>query len=215
MRRSEYIIIGLLALLLSGCGLSQPVRVLPEGATAITASVGGPIVPSSVPTGAVPYLTGGVMHGIDERVTLHGNLHVLTAAYAVLGVDLGASARAVQQNGLVPELTFAARLLTFVEPQHLAATRFFPTISFNGSWELSESLLTYVGAHNTFQQAQPQYLFSPFTGVQLDLNDTWSLQGELIWQAANVNTESGVFEGESSIGTTGSFGIYLGMVYRL
>jgi hypothetical protein len=216
MRRSEYII-GMLALavLLTGCGLSQPVRVLPNGATALTASIGGPIVPTSSPTGFVPYFTAGAMHGINEHVTLHGNLHLLAAAFVVVGIDVGASARAVRQDGIIPEMTFAARLLTYVEPQHLDATRVFPTLSFNGSWQLSSSLLYYVGAHNTFQQADPQYLFSPFTGVQFDLDPTWSLQAEFNWQAANVNTEAGIFEGESTIGSTGSAGMFIGMVYHL
>jgi hypothetical protein len=216
MRRSEYII-GMLALavLLTGCGLSQPVRVLQSGTTAITASLGGPIVPSSSPTGVVPYLTAGAMHGVNEHVTVHGNLHLLAAAFAVAGIDVGASARALRQDGVLPELTVAARLLTYIEPQHLDAARFFPTLSLNGSWRVSEPLLYYIGAHNTFQQATPQYLLSPFTGVQYDIDPTWSLQAELIWQAANVNTEAGIFEGESTIGTTGSLGMFIGMVFHL
>jgi hypothetical protein len=56
---------------------------------------------------------------------------------------------------------------------------------------------------------------SPFAGYQFSVSNSVRLQVETIWQASNVDTRFGVFEGESSIGGNGSFGIYLGGVIAL
>ena len=73
----------------------------------------------------------------------------------------------------------------------------------------------YTGAHGTFPFEPYQFLLSPMAGVQFPVSDRVSIQGELIWQAANVNTRSGIFTGQSSIGGSGSLGGFIGGVLWL
>lgn len=200
---------------LSGCGSGQPVRVLPSGTSAITASLGGPIVPSTSPVGFVPYLTAGAQHGITENVTVHGNLHLLMTAFAVGGLDLGASARVWRQDAALPEVTLGARLIGFMKFGDPLAPRLYPDLSVNASWEIADRTLAYVGAHGTFQWKPGAFYISPFLGVQFPLSSSFSLQTELIWQAANHDTRVGIFEGQSSIGGMGSFGGFIAGVITL
>ncbi|MFM8770818.1 MAG: hypothetical protein ACKOE4_02160 [Candidatus Kapaibacterium sp.] len=210
-------VVPLLALLalLWGCSAVQPVRVLDTGADAITASIGGAVVPNSSPTGVVPYLTSGYAYGLTDDVTLHGKAHLLMAAFGVAGLDVGASMRALRQDGAVPEITVGAQVLGFASLVRSAPARVYPNLTANASWSVGETSLVYLGSHATIQIDPARTLISPFAGYQVLVSNALRLQVEAIWQASNVNTLNGVFEGESSIGGTGSFGIYLGGMLAL
>jgi len=80
--RSAFLTIAVVLSFLSiHCGVTQPVRVLEEGQTQLTASLGGPFVTVKSTTFPVPYATLGVMHGVSERITLVGNLHATAALF--------------------------------------------------------------------------------------------------------------------------------------
>lgn len=201
--------------LLWGCSAVQPVRVLDKGADVLTASLGGAVVPSSSPTAVIPYLTSGYAYGLSDDVTLHGKAHLLMAAFGVAGLDVGASMRALRQDGPVPEITVSAQAIAFASLARTAPPRVYPNLTANASWSVGEASLVYLGSHATIQIDPARTLMSPFAGYQFPVSNALRLQLEAIWQASNVNTRSGVFEGESSIGGTGSFGIYLGGILAL
>lgn len=184
-----------------------------------TASVGGPILPSKSPVGFVPYLTAGGAYGVTDDLTYHANLHLLMAVFGVVGLDAGASVRALHQDGLTPEITVGGRVIVFSDLVSLRNVRLYPDMQVTASWEVAPRSLVYAGTHATWQLIQPTdgsaLFLSPMAGVQLPISDNVSLQGELMWQAANVNTSAGIFEGQSSIGGRGSFGVFLGGVLWL
>ena len=201
--------------LIVGCGSVLPVRVLDKGASQVSASIGGPIAPNTVPTVLTPYATLGAMHGVSDDITVHANFHALMAAYAVMGIDAGASCRAIRGDGAVPEITIAARMMMFTDFRSWSNVRLYPDLSANASWLLGEKTLLYGGSHLTFQWTPYTAFVSPFIGIQFPVSETVSLQTELIWQAANINTQSGVFDGETSISGTGSLGGFIGVVIEL
>lgn len=137
------------------------------------------------------------------------------AAFGVAGLDVGASMRALRQDGPVPEITVSAQAIAFASLARTAPPRVYPNLTANASWSVGESSLVYLGSHATIQIDPARTLMSPFAGYQFPVSNALRLQLEAIWQASNVNTRSGVFEGESSIGGTGSFGIYLGGILAL
>lgn len=200
--------------LLGACGASQPVRVLPAGTTIITASVGGPIVPETSPIGFAPSVLLGAAHGIADDLTIHGNVHALMAVFGVAGLDLGASYRLLPQQGAMPELTASARAIMFLDCTPIGDPRLYPDASVTASWDVHGGLLAYAGSHGTLQTSDGTFLLSPFLGVQIPIATQWDLQVEGMWQAANVRTEHGIFEGRSGIGSTGSIGMFLGVQVR-
>ena len=201
--------------LIAACSAGAPVRVLDAGNTTITGSIGGPFVTESSPIGFVPYTTAGVAHGVSDEVTLHGNAHLLMGAFTVLGLDAGASARLLRGDGWVPEITGTARALFFTDFHALNTTRLYPDLQVTGSWEVAERTLVYAGSHGTLQFDPYQFLLSPMVGLLFPVSTTVSLQGEVIWQAANIDTRRGIFTGQSSIGGSGSIGGFIGGVVWL
>ncbi len=201
--------------LLTGCGATQPVRVLPAQSTAVTASLGGPVVPGKSPTVVLPYLTAGAMHGVSEGFTIHGNVHLLMAAFAVAGVDVGASGRLLRGDGLTPEITGSARVFGFMKLADEPKPRLYPTFSANASWSVRTNDLIYAGTHVTMQWTPNDTYVSPFVGYSYSATENLSVQLEFIWQAADHNTSAGVLEGISSINGFGSFGIFLAGALRI
>jgi hypothetical protein len=213
------------------CSVIQPVRVLPEGTTQLTGSLGGPWLPKSSPAVIAPYLNLGVMHGVSEAVTLTGSLHGTLLPFGVLGLDAGAAVRVLKQQGAVPELTAKAQVYGFydivsggtaarpVSPDGATASgtvRIYPHIALTGSYALTDALLGYVSLENTLQFGTAfAYYFTPTIGGQYALSPTVNAQLEWKWMAANVNTQNGIFQGQSSIGNTGNWGIFLGFTFTI
>jgi hypothetical protein len=205
----------LVAIVLASCSSVQPVRVLEKDTYAVTGSLGGAFIPEKSPAGILPYLTAGGAHGITEDLTMHGHIHVLMAAFGVAGLDYGASYRALAQNGPVPEVTVGGQLLMFAKLSAEPNPRVYPNLTANASWQVGEKSLLYTGSHVTYQFSNSQVYVSPFLGYQFPLSNTFDLQIEGTWQAVNRNTSAGVFEGLSSINGMGSYGFYIGGIYKL
>ena len=202
-----------MVVLAAGCSVTQPVRVLDAGEIRLAGSVGGPIVPSSVPTVVVPYGTVGGMFGVSRDVTVTGNLHVVLAGLKTFGVDGGAAVRLIPQEGFVPEVTGKGQvlLMTSFAPNSF---RVFPYCSINGSYLLGESLTGYAGVESMFQfTGEDHFFIGPFAGVNIGLSRRVALQAETKWMAANINTRNGVFEGQSSFRGMGSAALFLGVTY--
>jgi hypothetical protein len=195
------------------CAVTQPVRVLEPGEVRLTASIGGPIVPGTLPTVIVPYATAGGAFGVSEAVTATGNLHLVLAALKTVGIDGGAAVRLIRQDGAIPEVTAKGQAL-FMTNFTAGSFRVFPFCSVNGSYRLGESVLGYGGLESMFQfTGDDHYFLGPFAGVQFGLSRRIAMQTEVKWMAANVNTRDGIFEGESSVGGRGSIGFFLGISY--
>lgn len=175
-------------------------------------SVGGPIAPDHVVTKVIPYLTVGAMHGITDRTTITGGLHLLTAAMGVAGADLGVARRLGTQNGIRPEVTGQAQLYLFAGT---GGARVFPNFSGTMSWSAGSKTLLYAGTSLTTQFSGDQHWFvSPSAGIQRDMRKRLTMQLEARWMAANVDTERGLLEGESGIGGHGGFAVQLGLQVR-
>lgn len=188
----------------------MPVRTVNKDSTVMMASVGGPIVPSSSPALVIPYLTIGAIHGLDSILSVYGNVHITAAVFGIVGLDAGASLRLVRQDGPVPELVAGLRSIMFVGFGSAVDARVYPNASLTASWEIAERTLLYVGSNATTQWRPGKLFHSPFVGLQIPISATAYIQPEIIWQGAGTNTSSGVFKGESSIGGTGSIGVFIG-----
>ncbi len=195
------------------CAATQPVRVLDPGEVRIIASVGGPVVPSSMPSVVVPYATLGGAVGISEAVTATARLHVILSTMATVGIDGGAAVRLIAESGVVPEVAAKGELF-FLTDFTAGSVRLFPSCSVNGSYQLWEPVICYGGVESMFQfTGYDHYFLGPFAGVELRLSRRIALQTEVKWMAANVDTRNGIFEGQSSIGGHGSVGFFMGVSY--
>ena len=205
----------LLAMFCSSCSVTQPVRVLDEGATQAAISLGGPFVPfggMAVPT---PYLNVGLMHGYTKDVTLTTNLHATMALLKNAAVDAGAAVRLSRQKGWLPEITAKGQLYLFSDLEMIKNVRVFPLVSVNGSYLFYTSTLLYAGADQMLQFDKPNYFVAPFAGTQFTLSERWSMDVELKWMAANINAAHGILRGTGTIGGHGDIALFFGFTYGL
>jgi hypothetical protein len=201
--------------IVSSCSVTQPVRVLDEGATRATISLGGPFVPKWGIAVPAPYVNIGLMHGTTKDVTLTANLHATMALLKNAAVDAGASVRLLHQDGSVPEITAKGQLYLFSDLERISNVRIFPLVSLNGSYLLGTSTLLYAGADQMFQFDKPNYFFAPFAGTQFPLSKRWSMDVELKWMAANIKSEHGILRGTGAIGGHGDIAMFFGFTYGL
>jgi len=204
-----------IVLAVSSCSVTQPVRVLDEGTTRVAVSIGGPFVPKfgiAVPT---PYLNVGLMHGITKDVTLTADLHATMALLKNAALDAGASIRLLHQDGSIPEITAKGQLYIFSDLERISNARLFPLLSLNGSYLLGKSTLLYAGADQMLQFDKPSYFIAPLAGTQFALSERWSMDVELKWMAANINTSHGILRGTGAIGGHGDIALFFGFTYGL
>ena len=200
---------------ISSCSVTQPVRVIDEGATQAAISLGGPFVPFGGMAVPAPYFTVGLMRGYTKDVTLMTNLHATMALLKNAAVDAGASIRFLHQDGSVPEITAKGQLYIFSDLERIKNARIFPVVSVNGSYLLGTSTLLYAGADQMVQFDKPNYFIAPFAGTQFPLSKRWSIDVEIKWMAANINTAHGILRGTGAIGDHGGVALFFGFTYGL
>lgn len=203
------------ALLVSSCGVTQPVRVIDQGTTQAAVSLGGPLIPFGGMTVPTPYLNLGLIHGYKENLTLTGNVHATMAFLKNAAIDVGAATRLARESNGWPEVTAKGQLYVFSDLERIDNARVFPLVSINASYLWGRSTLIYAGAEQLFQFNKPHYFFTPFAGTQISISDRSALQIELKWMAANVNSAHGIFRGTGSIGGHGDIGVFFGYSYGL
>jgi len=205
----------IISILSFSCGVTQPVRILDEGKTQLSGSLGGPFIPIGSTTIPVPYLNVGIVHGSSEDLTLCGNLHILPILFGDAGLDVGIATRLVKQKEIVPEVTAKTLLMVFSDFHSGIHPRLYPQVSVNASYLIGNADLVYFGADNVYQFSRPHLLFTPFIGFQFPISSKWIGQIETKWVAANINTSHGILEGQTNISNYGNTSFFIGFLYSL
>lgn len=202
------------AVLLNGCGVTQPVRTVPEGTTQLTGSFGGAVIPFAGIAIPVPYLTTGALYGYSNDLTVFGSAHLTAILFKNAGLDLGASYRAVKEQSLVPELTVTGKGYFFWDAVRGSTKRLYPSMTVTASYSAAERSLLYFGAEGLYQQSNSELFIAPFAGYSFAVHPSMIMLVETKWLAANKDTRHGIFEGAGSIGGRGNIGIYCGVQWE-
>ncbi len=201
-------------LVLTGCGITQPIRPLEEGATEIHLSLGGPIIPAAGIAFPVPYLNLGGAYGYKPNMTIFANTHLTALLFKDVGLDAGFSTRLAKEKGIRPEITLNGRGYFFWDAFRGSTTRFYPMGTLTASYRTDEHSLIYFGIEDLYQFSTSSMFLSPFIGYCFPAGEAANLQIESKWLAMNHDTRHGVFEGLASVGGKGNIGIFFGMQYR-
>lgn len=201
--------------LVSGCGVTQPVRPIEEGTTQLAASFGGPIIPFAGIAIPVPYLNIGALYGYKPNMSLYGNVHVTTMLFKNVGLDAGFAARLLPEKGIRPEVTVNGRGYFFWDAIRGSTMRFYPMGTVTGSYATGENSLFYFGADNLYQFTTADLFVSPFVGYSFPLTEQTIMQIETKWMAMNHDTRHGIFEGSASVAGKGNIGIFFGIQYEM
>ncbi|MCK9407515.1 MAG: hypothetical protein WCX28_01140 [Bacteriovoracaceae bacterium] len=201
--------------ILTGCGITQPIRPIEEGTAQVIASFGGPIIPFAGISIPIPYLNVGAIYGYRPNLTLYGNAHITALLYKDVGVDAGFSSRLIPEKGFRPEVTINGRAYFFWDAFRENTMRLYPTGTLTGSYMIGDRSLWYFGVDNLYQFTTSELFLAPFVGYGFPLGESTMMQMESKWMAMNHDTRHGIFEGVASVAGKGNIGIFVGLQYEI
>ena len=196
--------------LASGCGHMSTLRPTPKGQVQAELAVGGPFARISNAPIPIPLSTVGARYGFHERADVHAHFHPTAAALGVMGLDVGGSLLALQQDGAVPDVTATARVYGFTD---FKAFRPYLQVSGVVSWKLWGRVAPFFGADALVQfGASP--LFALGAGLQAIFGRAF-VQAEAKWFGVGHDTRYMVVEwlGPANVGAMGvvlGFGVRFG-----
>ena len=182
---------------IAGCAAHTAIEPVGEGRLRGNAGLGGPIVAAFGTHVPIPYLYVGGDYGLSDRLDLDGGLHLLSLAYGVAGLDLGATWYPLINDGPLPTLGVGGRMTLFASVKSGVDDRFrlLPSLTSSAAWEAGPGKV-YAGFDLAIPLTRPAYdtaaaplIFSPLAGYRWDLGSRSHLFVELKWQGANVRTD--------------------------
>ena len=218
----------MLFLLLTSCGTMNTARPLPEGAQAVGATFGGPMV--AFGEGYVPLPNLILEHRIgmpalaDHALDVSYGVNLTTFAFDQIGLHVGTSTLLSDQNGGIPAVSVATK--TFLYNNYLskgpaesegiwAAQTFDVTVS----WKTG-SFLLYLGGTQALDYKNPSFMLTPFAGLELGKNGVVSnqksgssMQLELRHYGTGRINEASLVEWRT-VQDTGAFGFNIGYSHR-
>jgi len=198
-------------LLFAGCAAHTALLPLGNGNLAPKISIGGPIVEAAGTRFPLPYLTAGVDYGVGNSINVETSLHLVSLAYHVAGVDVGATWYPTSNSGWRPTVGLGSRLFIYASTRRNVQKRFFtyPAISATAAWKIGSNVV-YLGADAAIPVDRPIYdreaasvIVSPFLGNSWSLGKGYRLLTELKWQGANIETDQ-LVTGYSRVGRYGA-----------
>lgn len=184
-------------LAIAGCAATTSIEPVGEGRIRANAGFGGPIVAAFGTHPPIPYLSAGGSYGLDDRLDLDGQLHLLSLAYSIAGLDAGATWYPLLNSGWAPTVGISGRLMMLASLKGGVEDRFrvYPIVGSTAAWRLGSGML-YTGFNMAVPFTSPDYdtasapvIFSPLVGYRWRLGESTHLFTEIKWHGANVRTD--------------------------
>ncbi|MFA7272829.1 MAG: hypothetical protein WC044_03120 [Crocinitomicaceae bacterium] len=216
--------------ILFSCAPSIYVQPLKKGESAVSASLGGPLINiPNVATLPIPNTTVSYGYGVNEKNTVHASLYPTSAIYGVFQLNGGWTREIWKQRrwGASGEASFDYLVDTY-EKNH----RFYPQLSGNIYFNYQETenihktykhKFIYFGFSNWFilasnkafgEKQSNRILFNPHIGHQMTKNK-WGFLVEIKFLAPYLRNDYVVPDYRSIFGNHGATGIYLGVQYHI
>lgn len=181
------------------CAPTRALAPLQAGQSALTASIGGPIVEVYGAPLPLPISSIGYVRGLDGKTNGHATVYPTNLAlFGVFGFDLGVSRELVMPGGARPRVMADLTEYTFfgnaAEGDPKGGFRTFPDVSFIASWPIGPEdharTVPYVGI-DQFVQPFPSFRWVPslVVGDELRIGRHFGLQLETKWMAPLSDTD--------------------------
>lgn len=187
----------IILLLLVGCAAQTNFEPIGKGNVNGNVSLGGPIISAFGTRIPLPYLTVGANYGISDQINIHGNLHLFSMGYKIVGFDFGAAWFPFLNDGLKPTISIQPRLIVFASAKSDVSSRFrvYPVITNTAAWKIGKNTL-FTGFDLVVPFTKPDYdseasstIFSPFIGYGWKVGQRTRLTTELKWHGANIKSD--------------------------
>lgn len=213
----KLLLISLLVAGLASCAPARFVKPLDDGQHAAALSLGGPLIQYGDATIPMPLVSAAYGYGFDSTLTGFGGVHITSALYGNVQLDLGVTKKLLSQKGAIPAVSVTP--VANIIYRNKDAKKFYPQLDVNAYWEVNQKRnLIYAGLSNWFELAgqkahdreqEHHWLFTPQVGHQF-VRPRWDLTIEAKVVAPHISYESNVVEYQSPLGKKGAFGIFLG-----
>jgi hypothetical protein len=205
----------------ASCAPARFVKPLNKGQTAVSASLGGPLILFAGTTIPMPLTSVAVGHGFKNDLTGFAGLHTTALAFGVLQTDIGIVKELRKQKGLVPGVTVSP-VANIMFDKWQGKFSFFPQLDVNAYWHYREKAnYVYVGIGNWFDlnnkrsegdAQQTHWLPAIQLGHTLEKHK-WDYTLELKYIAPNHNNQRIVVDYQG-IGHSGVIGVYIGVTRK-
>jgi len=196
-----------------GCGLPTAVRPAAKGVWQPELGLGGPIAAvTSTLHLPLPVSTLGVRTGVTDTLDVSGHVHLTSLVFDVVGLDVGSTWLALEQNGALPAVALTGRAYGFAELRRFAP-RAYLELTPAASWRVTDWFTPFVSATGLVQFAGAPPLLAAGAGAEFRFGAV-GLQAEARWYGPNVASRFMVVDWYS-VGGLGAWGVVLGVNYRL
>lgn len=161
---------------IAACGTLSASHPLDAGDHRVGVTFGGPFTTSLGPPIPVPNLIVEGRSGLeplaDMPIDINYGVNVTSIAFGLMGVHGGASLHVLEGEGWRPNLAITERLHlyhNYFDTTKPSETRMFwglNELDLTASWGLGSHYL-YAGVSNVLDLADPEFLVSPFVGLDL------------------------------------------------
>lgn len=213
----KLLLFSLLVAGLASCAPARFVKPLAEDQHAAALSLGGPLIQYGDATIPMPLVSAAYAYGFDSTLTGFGGVHITSALYGNVQLDLGVTKKVWNQEGAVPAVSITP--VANIIYRNKDAKRIYPQLDVNAYWEVNRGRnLIYAGFSNWFelsgkkahdQEQEHHWLFTPQVGHQF-VRPKWDITIEAKVIAPHIAYESNVVEYQSPFGKRGAFGLHFG-----
>ncbi len=183
--------------LLFGCATHTNIE--PAGKDNIKgfANFGGPIIEAFGTNIPIPYLSVGADYGLTKNMDVNANLHLISLAYQIGGLDLGYTYFPLLNDSYIPTVGINFQIMSLFSFKTSIDDRFraYPSISPSFAWKLFDGKI-YMGSDFVlpvtkldYYSGMPTVIISPFIGYSWNLGKNDNFFTEIKWNGANVRTD--------------------------
>lgn len=219
MKKTPFLVVGLVALVLGACAPARFVEPLDKGELTVGGSLGGPVISFGGPI-PMPLSSVEVGYGLDSNLTVFGAIHTTAAYFGNLQLDAGISYKFLNQRKFVPNLS-ASPSFNLVYNFESKAVKFWPILDVNAYWNYGDRQnYFYVGFNNYFELSstmandQPQtqhWIFNPQLGhILKGKGGKFQFTAEIKFLAPYADNSTAFIPYQSLTGSRGATGFYLG-----
>jgi hypothetical protein len=213
--------VAVLLLFSAGCGVWHGARPPSPGEQVLSLTLGGPLLKiPGVAKMPLPNATVEYGRGITERLGVGGGVHLVAAAFGVLGGHAQATYLALAQRGRRPALAVTNRLYAFSnhldgrKPAAIRSAWFVHQLDVLASWLIAERHLIYTGLGQFTDFSLPQLLPSLVLGSEHRFAaGRFAVAPELRWTAPHIDQSFGVIDWLAPDDLGGVF-LTLGLAWR-
>ena len=200
------------------CSTVRVIKPLGKGVTDVSFSAGGPIIGLGNLVLPIPMSSLSVSHGVSDKMSLYGGLHLTSLLFGVGHIDAGMAYGFIAPKGLIPGVQTSLGFHAMLDKWE-SQFRLYPQVNAHAYWNSKNQKHTYYfGLENWFELSrnaadgltqETVYIPTIYLGDKIEgkkLN--WNI--EVKYVAPNYKNNYVVVD-YKGLGTRGAFGLNIGV----